>query len=325
MEAPPEQNEGGKFYDEIERIRNTTGQGVSAYRNALTQVPTQAEYAPNAMTRIAAGLSGLSAGMKDAGKGVAVAQAVNSSKYRQAMSEYSDRLGTLQEQANMERDDMKTRLEGLYKAKELGLKYDEYLAKRDETMNANAARTVTANAAMVGAQARAAEAAKTNYDYQPVQGGFLAVNRNNPLDRQMVPAKTIQDAQLAVSQRTAATGEKNANTNVAQLGVSQQNANTAASNMIINENANSRENALAPRRVAAQELTAGTVRAPEQDAAFDLAQKQMMNEKDYSKFFGTNWRGQPLGPRDFDPGEWERFQTELQERTSDILRSPRRP
>jgi O-succinylbenzoate synthase len=160
VEMPPEQNEGGKFYDEIERIRNSAGPGISAYRNALNEVPQQEEYAPDKWTRVAAGLSGLSAGMKDAGEGIRVAQGLNSSNYRQAMAEYNNRLGTLQEQADMEREDMNTRMTGLYKARELGLKYDEYQQKRDESLRLDATRTITANAAMKSAEARAAEAAK---------------------------------------------------------------------------------------------------------------------------------------------------------------------
>ena len=318
------QDNASRYYQEMQRIQSEASPGISSYRAALQNQPKMEEYAPSGWTRAAAGLSGFSAGLKDAGKGIAVAQGLNRSNYVNAMDEYSTRLGTLQEQARMEEADKRSRLEALYKAQSTGLDYLKYLQDVKHTANADAAAGRTADARMISAEAARANAAKTDWDYTVVQGGIQAVNKNDPSQTRLIPVKTVQDAQNEVARGNLAVAQGNLKVNQAQLPIQQQNANTASQNMMINEQNMQRENELAPRRVAAQELTAGTVRAPEQKAAFDLAEQEMMNEQEWSRFFGTNWRGKPLGPQDFTPEEWKLFQDELQDRTSHILANPRR-
>src|SRR5262245_63742935 len=92
IEEPAPVSSSSRFYDELQRIRNEATPGLTAYKEALNRMPTPEEYKPNWLTRIASGLSGFSAGARDAGKGIEVAMGLNRAPYRHAMEEYSDRL-----------------------------------------------------------------------------------------------------------------------------------------------------------------------------------------------------------------------------------------
>ncbi len=322
----PQRSEGSQYYDEIENIRNTAGPGITAYKNALNEMPQMQDFQPNWMTRIASGLGGLSAGIRSgAGEGINVAQGLNSSNYRQAMGEYQNKLGTLQEQADMERDDMKTRMEGLMKAKELGLRYDEYLAKRDETAQTNAARQTTAEAAMIRARAAQDAAAKNDYTTPvAVRGGFMITNKNDPSDIRIIQAPTIQDAQLEISRGNLGVAQRNATVNEKQLPIQQQNANTASQNMMINQRQEEQEQGLRPRRVESQEKSAGLIRGADQQAIRELADMELKDDPEYGKFYrmrpGKVWgeTDQQVDQTDFSREDWADYQAALAAKVQEI-------
>ena len=242
LNAPPQRSEASRFYDEMQRIRNQATPGLSAYQGALKEMPTPEQYKPNWLTRIAAGLGGLSSGMKDAGAGIQTAMSLNRAPYEMAMETYTNRLGGLKEQAEMEQRDRTSRLKAIQDANELGLKYKEYEMKRDESANLQETRTTTAKAATTRADAtmmQAQAAARDDYDYVPVQGGFMARNKNDPQDTKMVPARTIQDAQLAVSQMNAGSQRISAGASASQAAsaaarvpIAQQEADTERASQV---------------------------------------------------------------------------------------------
>lgn len=216
------------YEDDIADLENNPSPGLQAYKDYLTRMPKPEDNRPGAMTRIAAGLSGFSAGLRDPGEGVKVAQELNSSKYRGAIRDYANEGIGLKEQASLENTERDDKLKALQNARAMGLKYDEFDLKRRETEAQMTNQATTANAAMKRAEAYAAAQAKPGYDAQPQQdGSLLYINKSNPADRITVPAKTIQAGQLGVARTNAATAQ-------GQLGVARTNASTNQVNAGIN-------------------------------------------------------------------------------------------
>jgi hypothetical protein len=292
IQEPPEQDEGSKFYDELQRIRNQATPGLTAYQGALQNMPTPDQYKPNWMNRIASGLSGFSAGMHDAGAGIKTAMSLNRAPYEQAMETYTNRLGGLKEQAAMEQQDRTSRMKAIQDAQELGLKYKEYEYKKAESEGNVRARDLTANAASTSAQARmlaAQNAAREEYTYVPVQGGFMVTNKHNPnMPPKVIPANTIQDAQLQVAKGHLAVSQS-------QLGLNQQTTEASLENTASQIAERDRGKPISPGA---------------QTSAEDLADQRLAQDPEYSKFVGKAgiFGGHQAGPSDFTPGEWARYQ-----------------
>lgn len=315
-------SDASMFYDEIRRVQNENSPGLSAYRAALQNVPQSQDYRPSGWTRVAAGLSGLSAGLKDAGRGIQVAQDLNRSDYANAMEEYSSRLGTLQEQAKLEEADKRSRLEAIYKAGDLGMNYLKYLQSVKHEQAQDAASTRSADARVMSAEAAKEAAAKKTYDYQPVVGGYVAINRNDPNDRIPIQAQTLQEAQLKVAQGNLDVARGNLAVNQGELTNAQRRTDIANTQLGLNASREGRENVLEPRRVAAQEANAGVIQPTQQDAARSLAQKELMDDPAFAPFFKTKWGGwssTPVGPEDFSQSDWLEFQQALDAKTREIM------
>jgi hypothetical protein len=92
---------------------------MDAYRSALAEAPQAADYRPSWATRIAAGLGGISAGMKDAGEGVKVAYATNRMPYTTALSDYKARIDPLEAAAKIESSDSDDMMKYMYQARTL--------------------------------------------------------------------------------------------------------------------------------------------------------------------------------------------------------------
>lgn len=317
IQQEPEQDEGSKFYGELQRIRNQATPGLTAYQGALQEMPTPDQYKPNWLTRIASGLSGLGAGIRDPAAGVATALKLNRAPYEQAMETYTNRLGGLKEQAEMEQRDRSSRMKAIQDAQELGLKYKEYEYKKAESEGNVAARDITAQAASTSAQARmlqARNAAREEYNYVPVQGGFMVTNKHNPnFKPQVIPANTIQDAQLKVAQGHLGVSQQ-------QLGLNQQTTEAGLENTA---------------SLIADREQGDYVQPSAQTAAAEGVDNDMMLDARYAPFYAkrgikgafkagdpTSARD-PVGPSDFPPAVWQAYIAERNRRIQEKLRTRR--
>lgn len=317
--APVVEDNASQFYKEMQRLQAERGPAVTAYQNAIAEQPSAADYRPNWLTRIAAGLSGFSAGMKDPAEGVRTAMAINNSGYDRAMTEYQQRVSGLKESAGLERDDLKLRLSGLEAAQKAGLDYKKYQLDQQNVQSEIANReknTKIAEGNMQANQQRAAASARADYTYTPVQGGFMAQNKNDPNDHQLIPARTIQEAQLQVAQ--------------GQLKVSQGQLGVSQGNLAVNQ-ANSEGNLENTASIIANRENGGGkfVPAGEQASAAKMVDDELSMDPAYSKFYGKRgvmkggfYAQDPVGPDDFkdQPGVWQAF---LDERAARIRAASR--
>lgn len=317
--TPVVEDNTSQFYKEMQRLQNERGPAVTAYQSAIADQPKAEDYKPNWLTRITAGLSGFSAGMKDPAEGVRTAMAINNSGYDRAMTEYQQRVGGLKESAGLEREDMKLRLEGLKAAEAAGLDYKKYQLQQQNVQNEIANRDKNTNIAegnMQANQARAKASARTDYIYTPVQGGILATNKNDPSDRQVIPARTIQEAQLHVAE--------------GQLRNAQAQTEVSRGNLKVNE-ANSEGNLENIASIIANRENGGGkfVSAGEQASAAKMVDDELSIDPDYAKFYGKRgvmkggvYAQDPVGPDDFkdQPGAWDAF---LKERAARIKAASR--
>lgn len=313
-----EPDDGSQYFDEIMNVRNSAGPGLSAYRQALQERPNPEDHKPGWFTRIASGLSGFGAGMRDAGEGIRVAQDLNQSGYRRAMEDYGTRLGTLKESADIEQAEAENTIKAIAQARALGLKYDEFKLKQEEALhkrnmdsyNAESTR-MTAGAAVERAKAYAQQLGRPDYNYEPQQdGSLLAINKNNPADRKIIPAKTIASAQLKVNQ-------SNAQSNRISAEASRTNAQTNSSR---GEQYKRNVDSLIKYRDS-RTTPGGKPNSPQaQKTATDLALEKMFMNPEFRQF--VNFDGgyyDAADPEDFDPEEYELFVEELNDLVKTIL------
>ena len=122
---PQQMDSSQNYYNDVRQAYGSTP-ALDAYRQHLKQAPDVANYQPTKWDRLAAGLSGASAGFKDAGEGIKVAMGLNRSRYNTALSDYYNQAAPLKEAAGLERQGIDDMVGHIMKANELGIKYDDY-------------------------------------------------------------------------------------------------------------------------------------------------------------------------------------------------------
>lgn len=129
-----EEPDSGRYFSDVRRMYGETP-ALDAYRQHLQRMPSREDYQPSGWERVAAGLSGFSAGLKDAGEGIRTAMGLNRSRYASALDEYYNTAKPLEAAADLERQGIDDQVGYLMKANELGLKYDDYQrqVQRDKT------------------------------------------------------------------------------------------------------------------------------------------------------------------------------------------------
>jgi len=306
IQIPTEdEDDSSRYYRMIQDIRNEQTPGMTAYKTALQNRPQEEEYKPNAWTRTASALSGFSAGLKDAGKGITTAMGLNREPYRRAMEEYSGQLSGLEEQAGMEQDERESRMEAIRDASRMGLEHEKFLqqGQHNRALEGTAAENARANIM------RAEASTKPTYALHATQGGFLAVNSKDPSDTKMIAAKTPQDAQLEISRMNAQTSRMQANTSAGNLTQRQNEfgVNTALAGTRIGQ---------AQQRI--DQAEEGKLPTPaSQTSARELALDKLMDHPKWGKFVGT--KDAPKGPGDFSPQEWQAYQTVLRALEAEII------
>jgi len=192
--------------------------GLLAYKEYLSTTPKREDYAPSGWTRAAAGLSGLSAGMKNAGEGIRVAQGVNESGYRNAMEDYGIRGSGLKETAGIEQDDRANQVKVLQQARAMGLDYDKLLEQKRQFDTTSKQGQEKIDIDRQRAEAYVADKQRKGYDtIKLANGSVMFTNKNDPNDsytktpREMGGA-TIEAGQLGATQYSNQTGRINAGT-----------------------------------------------------------------------------------------------------------------
>lgn len=113
----PQDDSGG--LDDYMKYLNRPKPSMDAYRAALNEAPQAEDYRPSWATRIAAGLGGISAGMKNAGEGIKVASATNRMPFANALADYKAHVDPLESAAKLESDDSDATLKYMYQAHQL--------------------------------------------------------------------------------------------------------------------------------------------------------------------------------------------------------------
>lgn len=300
---PSMQDDSSRYYDEMERLQNNVGPGLQAYKDYLTRLPKREDYRPTVWTRIASALTGASMGLRNPAEGVQAAQDLNSSDYRSAVADYANEGIGLKERANLEQDELDSKIRALSNARAMGLKYDEFALKQAEAEAKARQGETTANAAMLRARAYAQSVQKPGYDAQPQQdGSVLYVNKANPKDTITVAAKTIAAGQLGVARSNAATNARNAN-------IAQQNADT------------NRTRAYDYGRYVDQAGGRGHIHTPqEQSQAEDLALRQMASDPMFQDFISSDKDGYMNVSGDDGSEDYQDFLTALDAKVQEILK-----
>lgn len=210
------QNDDERYYNDINDLMTNVGPGIRAYRQHLTTMPDREQYRPSGWDRFAAALSGFSAGMRNPGEGIAVARDINEAPYRSAMEDYAARGAGLRERAEMEQDELNSKLRALQQARALGLRYDEYELRRreSEAKMRNDAANVDINRARADAYVKSV--GRNRYNGTPQQdGSVLWVNENDPRDTHITKGNSVAAGQLGVARTNAGANVRRANTSAA--------------------------------------------------------------------------------------------------------------
>jgi hypothetical protein len=313
VEDDDNMDDDSRYFDELLRMRHQTGPAMSAYKQSLAAVPNAEDYKPNWLTRIAAGLSGLSAGVRNPAAGVQTAMGLNRAGYENAVNDWTTKLKGQGEGARIEEAEHDGEMKDLTQAYGMRMKYRDYLLKRDkqghdmdiadeklgvdrQNANTNAARAQ----AYIQAQNRA------DLDFIPQQDGSILQIDKRSGKREVVPAHTV-------AAYSAQTGRISANASASSADAAQQNAKTNARRANIYESYVGKYGTTRPQS------------ATDQTRAMDLALRQMYMDPDWRKFITADDKGifDPGDPSDFSPEEWKLFQEELMDRMGHINKGGR--
>lgn len=304
------QDEGSRYYDEMTRLQDTMGPGLKAYKEYLTQLPQREDYKPSVWTRVAAGLSGMSAGFRNPAEGIKTAQDLNMSNYRNAMIDYANKGKGLAEQANMEQDELDSKIKALQNARAMGLKYDEFKLKQLEAERKNQVDRMNAGANVRRADAAWATANKKDYIGTPQQdGSTLYTNKSDPNDKVLVGGKSVAAGQLGVARGNLANSVRR--TDIFDRSERDANNRGWTSLSIQNERAKNGLNSHIPT-------------PNEQQDATDNALREMSKDPDFSDFITTDAQGYPDYVADDGTEEYKIFLDALKAKTDEIIAGGRR-
>lgn len=215
----PEEQGDLDYFDEMERVRGNMP-AMSAYKQALLNQPNRADYKPGWGSRITAALAGAAAGYGNPRAGIETAQGVLDSPYRRAMEDYSTKSEALRRGADIESDEVDSRVRSMAQARALGLKFDEFQDRQRKT-DIEGFKAETERSRV---KAWAADIERGNFRPINVKGGVQMVNNKNPERSYKIPGKTVAELQSDIQSRFAATGEENVKTRRSELGLRREDA-----------------------------------------------------------------------------------------------------
>lgn len=176
---------------------------LDQYSQYLKQAPRPEDYQPSKWERLAAGLSGMSAGFRDPAKGVATALSLNRSRYTTAMEDYQNMAKPMAEAANLERLGISDKAKFMMDVNDLN--YKQQQLQRQQHVDQETANWHNRTA---GNQER-------QTDWNITYGQKRLSNE----DRNFNSLSAYQKGNLTL-------GAYNAQTNRAGVGIAQQNADT---------------------------------------------------------------------------------------------------
>lgn len=292
----------GSYEDDIMNLMNTSGPALQAYRDYISRLPQREDYKPGVMTRIAAALSGFGAGLRSPEEGVRVASDINSSRFRNTMTDYANEGVGLKEQADIEQGELAQKIRALQAARALGLKYDEFHLKQLESQNRMQNDTTTANAAMTRAQAYADRQSRPGYHYFPqADGSVLQVGDDG--SRTEIPANTVEAENTRLRGREL--GNSVRRTNIYDRSVSDRARH---------------DRAMENRPTAASRPPTPQV---QQDAT-DNALREMMTDPIFSDYIELDKNGFPMPVEDDGSEDYQDFLQALDAKVDAILKGTNR-
>lgn len=200
---PTEQDEAGRYFDDMEQIRTHRGPALSAYQKHLDEIPTREKNKSGWGRKIAAGIIGGAQGLQQGFQaGAETGRRIAEAPYENALGEWSNKSKSLGASAALEREEVEDQLKALSSARALGLKHDEFKLKRlesdrDYDVNATNAETRSRIADLTEQRDRAVDARERR-------------RIDNEIER--------ATRQLDVNEFTAQTGRINAGTNARNVG-----------------------------------------------------------------------------------------------------------
>lgn len=218
--TPPEVEERGYVQPEPEEPRQRSSYqrpgtpSLDAYRNHLSSVPRSENYKPSGWTRVAAGIAGAAAGIRDPGAGINTAMGLNRSRYDQAVDEYDRQGRGLGAAAGIERQSINDDLDYRQRREQTDYNYaqlarlygkdkaDEYFRNRQQNFTEWKGESDVQN-----------DWRRTNND---------TTNTNSNV--------AYRQGQLRLGGRNAAVGESNARTNAANVSSLSGYRNSQAQN-----------------------------------------------------------------------------------------------
>ena len=268
LPQPPRRKFGGPIAPDPE------SPAEDKYKAFHDTMPQRGDYAPGALTRIGAALSGAAAGWKDPSSGYKTAQDIVNTPYKQAMEDYANKGAGLKEAADIEGKSQDDAVKRMQWSREQGLKYDTLDQTAWEkamgfSQEAQKIGISQDQLAINAARAKAYISAQTRGDYdtkETTDGGLILINKHDSSDvkhysAQQLGAITIAAGQLGVNQYNAGSQRIGANASATQ-------ANTGANRLGFDE-------------------AGGYQKSPtalDQTHGSDLAMEYLSRDKDFSKF-----------------------------------------
>lgn len=108
-EAEQVQDETDPIMSALSKLRG--GQAANAYREHISKMPTQQEYAPSKTRRFGGALAAAAGAFNDPKMGAAIGEQIIGAPYRNALEGWQMKGAGLKEQANIESSDVKSQLE----------------------------------------------------------------------------------------------------------------------------------------------------------------------------------------------------------------------
>lgn len=220
-QSTPRMSESEKYFRAMqETMNNRPARG--AYLAAMADAPDPSQYQPSKWRRLAAAVAGGAMGATgQAGQGIEAAETINRAPYAGAMEQWQSRLKPAQAAAQVEEEDVQSRLGMLTSARDFGLDYNKYLASTAHQQRQDAIAKDRVRVAEIVAK-------NPDYHYITVPGGVKATDSKGYGEDYFIPGQTVEGM-------NAETAQFNANTQRGMLGVARTNAATAQKNATTSE------------------------------------------------------------------------------------------